>query len=145
MRQILQFAGWVSVAIGVVLSLVLVTASKPILSLFLHDPEALRVGVPLFRISMLAQASYGGIYLFTSFFQAAGKVLPSLLLSISQGAIFIPCVIVGSSLAEATGVAAALPISEAVTALLGLILYFQTKNAIYQAEPAGVAEFLERL
>jgi len=136
MRQVVRYSGVISVALGLVISVSLYLASRNVLALFLHEPAAIEAGIGWFRIAMLAQATYGGIYLFTSVFQAVGKAVPAFLLSVSQGALFIPVIIIGNRWFGVNGVAAALPISEAGTALLGLVLYLITKRQIYEGKPA---------
>jgi multidrug efflux pump len=136
MRQVVQFAGSASVAIGVVVSIALLAGSRGILGLFLHDPAAITRGIAWFRIAMLAQATYGGIYLPSSLFQAVGKATPALLLSVGQGVLLTPAVIIANGWFCVSGVATALPISEAATAALGLVLYLGMTRRIYGSAPS---------
>ncbi|KAB8144478.1 MATE family efflux transporter [Chloroflexia bacterium SDU3-3] len=130
MHQIIRLAGWISLGLGVVLSSALFVVSGQVLGLFIHDPAAVAQGTAWFQIAMLAQITYGGIYLFNSIFQAVGKAVPTFVMSTAQGALFIPAVVLGNMWLGVWGVAAALPVSEAGTAVLGLAIYLAIRKGL---------------
>jgi multidrug efflux pump len=80
------------------------------------------------------------IHLSSSIFQAAGKALPTLLMSVAQGAFYIPTIVVGNLWFGAWGVAFALPVSELGTAVLGLVLYLAIRKGLQVAPASVIAE-----
>lgn len=131
MYKIIKFTGIISILIGVFIMTILYILSSSIIGIFIGNTDIINWGTPLFRISMLAQIVYGIIFLFTNVFQATGKSVPALFMSISQGIIFIPALIIGNSMLGLKGIAYALPISEFGTAALAIILYMAVRADLY--------------
>lgn len=127
MNKIICFTGICSTLISIFITTALYLSTNFILKMFISNSEIIKLGTPLFRISMLAQIVYGVIFLCTNVFQATGKAVPALLMSLSQGIIFIPALIIGNLLFGIKGIAYALPISEFGTAILAIILYMNVK------------------
>jgi multidrug efflux pump len=136
MNEIIKFTGICAISISIFIATTLYFSSGFIIRMFISNTNIIKLGTPLFHISMLAQIVYGVIFLLTSVFQSTGKAVPALLMSISQGMIFIPALIIGNSLFGLTGVAYALPISEFGTAALSLILYLSVKNDLHSSTKA---------
>ncbi len=133
MNEIIRFTGICSMIISIFVSVFLYFSTNYILKIFITNSNIISLGAPLFRICMLAQVVYGIIFLFTNVFQATGKSLPSLIMSLSQGVLFIPAIIIGNSTFGLTGIAYALPISEFGTALFALLLYLWVKKDFYKS------------
>ncbi len=131
MNEIIKFTGICAMLISIFIAITLYFSSSFIIGLFISNADIIKIGTPLFHISMLAQIVYGFIFLFTNVFQSTGKAVPALLMSISQGVIFIPALVIGNSLFGLKGVAYALPISEFGTAALAIILYLTIKADLH--------------
>ena len=127
MNKIIKFTGITAVLLSAVITLTLYASSSVVLKLFIANEEILRTGTPLFRISMLAPVFLGVIFLFTNVFQATGKSIPALVMSFSQGILFIPALVIGNAVLGLKGVAYALPISDFGTAILAIVLYLTVK------------------
>ena len=127
MNKIIKFTGITAVLLSVAITLALYASSSVVLKLFIDNEEILRTGTPLFRISMLAPVFLGIIFLFTNVFQATGKSIPALVMSFSQGILFIPALAIGNAVLGLKGVAYALPISDFGTAILAIVLYLTVK------------------
>ncbi|MTV49962.1 MATE family efflux transporter [Heliobacillus mobilis] len=128
MSEIIQFTGIIAVLLSVFITLALYSSSSFVLSMFISNDEIVKIGTPLFRISMIAPLFLGIIFLFTNVFQATGKSIPALVMSLSQGAIFLPALVIGNALYGLEGVAYALPISDFGTAVLAIILYLINRS-----------------
>ena len=111
MNKIIKFTAIFAVLLSIFITVGLYQSSNFVLRLFINNAEIVRLGTPLFRISMIAPIFLGIILLFTNVFQATGKSIPTLIMSISQGIIFIPALFIGNALYVLKGVAYALPIS----------------------------------
>ena len=89
----------VNVTIGVVLTAVYLMFTENVVEIFIKDESVVSYGVQMLRALMLSSAVIGIMFVFSFSFQAMGKAIPSLILSISrQGFVFLPVVAVGSSL-----------------------------------------------
>lgn len=139
MNKIIKFTGVCGSLISIFITFTLYLSTSFILKMFISNDEIIKLGTPLFRITMLAQIVYGVIFLFTNVFQATGKSIPALLMSISQGVIFIPALIFGDSILGVKGIAYALPVSEFGTAVLAVILYLSVKRDL--SEQSLVTEY----
>jgi Na+-driven multidrug efflux pump len=78
---------------------------------------------------MLISTIFNGFTgLITSYFQATGKAKQAIIMSISQGTLFIPTIIVANSVLGLHGVIFSMPIAEFLTFLLGILLFFYKRN-----------------
>lgn len=133
MNKVIKFTGICAILISIIIATTLYFSSDLIIGMFISDTKIIKIGTPLFHISMLAQVVYGIIFLFTNVFQSTGKAVPALLMSISQGIIFIPSLFIGNLLFGLKGIAYALPISEFGTAALAIILYLTIKSDLHNS------------
>lgn len=113
-----------SVVLGLVLTCAFFLLRKPLVGLFISD-EALTTQAGLFlSILCISNCVTGIINMVTSFYQACGKALPSLLITICKNAIiFIPAVIVLNTFFELNGVIAAQPFVEYTITVVCVIMY----------------------
>ena len=114
--------------IGTVLSLFI---PENILTLFDADETMLQIGVPALRIISCGFliSSFGVIY--SGAFEALGLGLHSLIISLlRQLIIIIPLSIILSNMMGATGIWIAFPVSEAIAAIVAIILMRKTMKSI---------------
>ncbi len=98
--------------------------SETIIGVFISDTEVIASGVPMLRALMVAGPVIGVMLLFTITFQAIGKALPALILTISrQGFVFFPVVVIANKIAGLNGIIYALPISDYAAIIIGLVMF----------------------
>lgn len=93
------------------------------LKIFSREPELIALGSNALRIMVIMFPVIGAQIIFTTYFQATGKGIPSLLLSILREVIcFIPLLLILSSLFGLNGVWFSRPLSDLVSFLVTLLL-----------------------
>jgi multidrug efflux pump len=108
--------------------------SAPLLDVFSHNAEVVTLGTPLFHIATVSFLTYGVAFLTTNLFQSTGKAAPAFIMSLAQGVIYIPVVILASQLAGVIGFAWALPIADIITAGLGAVVYIICRQKIWRPQ-----------
>lgn len=117
-----------SMIYGIILGALFVTSfclfGTKLAGIFLHDESLIKQAGYFIRILGLSAPMLGIINMVTSYFQALGIALKSLLITIMRNAVlFIPAVIILNSLWKLDGVIAAQPVVETVLATLCIIMY----------------------
>lgn len=120
--SIKQSVLWILTLSGVFVTLVY-TFRSTIIHLFSNDSSVLSVGVYIMVAMLIAALFNGFTTLFTGVFQASGQGLPSTIMSITQGGLFIPVIIILHNLFGLNGVIWAMTITEVITCITGGILY----------------------
>ncbi|MCC8069729.1 MAG: MATE family efflux transporter [Ruminococcus sp.] len=133
MKNVMNFAMIVNVAIGTILTLIYLLFTENIVEIFIEDESVVAFGVQMLRALMLSGALIGIMFVFSFSFQAMGKAIPSLILSISrQGFVFLPVILIGSKLFGLQGIIYAQPIADLVSLLIALAMFLiiskQMKN-----------------
>ncbi|MCD7800782.1 MAG: MATE family efflux transporter [Ruminococcus sp.] len=133
MKNVMNFAMIVNVAIGTILTLIYLLFTENIVEIFIEDENVVAFGVQMLRALMLSGALIGIMFVFSFSFQAMGKAIPSLILSISrQGFVFLPVILIGSKLFGLQGIIYAQPIADLVSLLIALAMFLiiskQMKN-----------------
>jgi putative MATE family efflux protein len=124
MKSVMKFAMVVNVVIGTVLSAVYLLFTKDVITIFIKDESVVEYGVQMLRALMLSGFLIGIMFVFSFSFQAMGKALPSLILSISrQGFVFLPIVAIGSKLLGLKGIIYAQPIADLVSLVIALVMF----------------------
>ena len=92
--------------------------------LFINNEEVIDYGVKFLIACYSVAPIIGFQFIFMSTFQALGKALPSLFLSLSrQGIAFIPAIIIGTKLFGINGIVWSQPIADIVSVILATIMY----------------------
>ena len=131
LRKTVQLAGLYSTLITVFFVSVIFITGGSILKIFNSEPEFIAAGIPLLRISLVSYLTLGTAFIIDSLFQATGMAVPATVMSIVQGAIFIPIALLTSSMYGLYGFAWALPAADLVTLLLGMVLFLFYKKSLY--------------
>ena len=81
-------------------------------------------GVKMLRALMISGPYIGIMFVFSFTFQAIGKALPSLILSISrQGFVFLPVIIIFDKLFQLDGIIYAQPIADAIAVFIAIGMF----------------------
>lgn len=96
---------------------------------FINDPTVIHLGTKIIKSFALGMPFLGVQMLLMSMFQALGKPVQSLVVSLGrQGLFYIPALIIFSSLWGFNGFIRAMPIADVATTLLSLILFLFLKQ-----------------
>ncbi len=113
----------VSVAVVSFFGVIYFAWPKLFLSIFTGDPELLAFGEGAMRIMVVMFPLIGPQMIFTTYFQAAGRSLPSLLLSILREVlIFIPLLLILSEIIGLDGVWYSRPLSDILAFIITYLL-----------------------
>ncbi len=124
LKAILRFDLIVEVGFAAVTALILALLAPQIVRIFMQDGAIISAGSQMIRCFMISTPLIGIVLVFTTLFQAEGKALPALILSISrQGVIFAVSILVLSAVLGYRGVIISQPVSDAVTCLIAVGLY----------------------
>ena len=92
--------------------------------IFINNDEVVEYGVKFLIASYSVAPIIGFQFVFMSTFQALGKALPSLILSLSrQGIAFVPAIVIGTKFFGINGIIWAQPIADIVSIILAGIMY----------------------
>jgi multidrug efflux pump len=136
-----------AVAVGIITLFFAVTAflfRDPIISAFTADKSVLAIGVVVLTAQLVAMIANGFTGLITSLFQATGKSLPSIILSMAQGVVFIPVVILGNLWFGLPGIIWSLTVSEVFVLLAGVVMWFASRASIARGLTEGSPERAEQ-
>ena len=94
------------------------------IAFFLNDPAVIETGTPMLRMILAGMPFIGCTMVTTCVFQSTGKASGALALSAGrQGYIYGVMLVVLSAIAGYTGVIAAQPAADALSAVLAFFLY----------------------
>ena len=120
-RRLLRFCLIFLCAVTLSLTLVICLAADPLLRLLTPDGELVRLGIPMLRWQTAGGVFAGVVMLMTCLCQAAGKALPSLILSLSrQGVLFVIVLLIAAALGGYTGVLVSQFAADVLSAVLAL-------------------------
>ena len=135
-----------AVAVGMIAAVFSVTVflfRDQVFSFFVADPSVLGIGATILTAQLVAMIANGFAGLLTSYFQATGRSVPAITLSMTQGVLFIPIVILGNLWFGLAGIIWSLTVSEALVLVAGVALWFSSRRSIDKDLAAGSAERAE--
>lgn len=126
MIGIINFTALWGTAIGTIFALLFYWLGKRTIEVFINDPVVVDLGENFLQVILLSIPFLGVQFLVTTSFQAMGKGIPSLWLSISrQGVLFIPILIIANAWGGLKGVVYAQPIADIMTTVLAVVLFYR--------------------
>lgn len=131
LMEIIQKTILYMLGIIVTMSAILFGFKSQVIGIFSVDPQVIEIGqkILLAQLCSTVFAALSGI--FTGIFQAFGTVKQSTVMSILRGMIFIPTLIIGNIVFTVNGVIWAMTLSEAITALVGIILWLEIREKVW--------------
>ncbi|WP_213816712.1 MATE family efflux transporter [Glaciihabitans sp. dw_435] len=130
-------------SIAIASSLAVYIFRDQVFSTFVTDPSVLAIGVTVLTAQLVAMIANGFTGLITSLFQATGRALPATVMSVTQGILFIPVVIIGNLLFGLGGIIWALTVTEIAVLLVGLVMWIASRSAINRGLAEGSPERAE--
>ena len=129
LKEALHFSFKFQCSLALILTAVLSLAAPLILRFFVDDIEIINTGIHMLRMQLISMVFVSIVLIITCTFQSAGKALGAFLLSVSrQGVIFAIVIFTASKFFGYEGVVTSQAISDTITAVLALILFFKGLN-----------------
>jgi multidrug efflux pump len=116
---------------------------EPLFAAFVADPAVLGIGVTILTAQLVAMVANGFTGLITSLFQATGRALAATVMSVTQGVLFVPVVLLGNLWFGLAGVIWALTVTEGVVLMVGVGMWIVSRRAIERGLAEGSAERAE--
>jgi putative MATE family efflux protein len=129
-----------AVAVGgvaVLFSAVVFLFRDTVLAAFLTDRAVLALGVTVLAAQLTAMIANGFTGLITSLFQATGQALAATVMSVTQGVLFVPVVLLGNLWFGLPGIIWALTVTEVAVLAAGVVLLLTTRRAIDRGLAGG--------
>lgn len=124
MSQIMKTSTIYGILLGTIFLALFYLSGAKLAGVFLHDEGLIGQAGYFIRILGLSAPMLGIVNMVTSYFQALGAAVKSLLITIMRNAVlFIPAVILLNSIWQLDGVIAAQPVVETVLAIVCLVMY----------------------
>ena len=127
-------------SIGLIFSVTVFLLRGQVFTAFVPDRSVLAVGVTIITAQLVAMIANGFTGLITSLFQATGRMLAATVMSVTQGVLFIPIVLLGNLWFGLGGIIWALTVTEGLVLLVGLGLWLGSRKAIDRGLADGSPE-----
>ena len=128
-RQLLRFCLRFLCLLALTVSTVVILAAGPLVSLITPDEGLAGIAVPMLRWQVAGCVFGGVVMLLTCLFQASGKAVPAMILSLSrQGIVFLIVLLLAVRIAGYSGILASQCVSDLLSAALALALYAGTRE-----------------
>ncbi|WP_426562860.1 MATE family efflux transporter [Angustibacter sp. McL0619] len=131
--------------ISLIFSVAVFLFREQLFSAFVADQSVLAIGVTILTAQLVAMIANGFAGLITSLFQATGRSVPAIVMSVSQGVLFIPIVVLGNLWFGLAGVIWALTVTEALVFLVGLVMWLVSRSAMDRGLAQGSLERAEEV
>ena len=124
LKKLLRFCTAFLCGLAAAESLAVFLLAKPLMKVFIDDPGIIADGAVMMRRIVLGMVFMAIVLLYTCLFQASGKPVQSLIMSLSrQGLLFVGVFLAVTALWQYEGFLIAQPLSDFLSAALALILY----------------------
>ncbi len=121
---------------GAIFTVVFMLMGKQLTTIFLQDNALIAQADRFLKILCLSAPMLGVIHMITSYFQALGKAVKSLTITVLRNAVlFIPGVIILNRFWKLNGVIAAQPVVETALTVICIVMYIQDKHFQRKARP----------
>jgi len=126
-------------------ALTLFVLRDQVFSTFVADPSVLAIGATILTAQLVAMIANGFAGLITSLFQATGRATAAITMSLAQGILFIPIVVLGNLWFGLAGIIWALTVTEGLVLVVGVVMWFVSRPAIERGLAEGSPERAEEL
>lgn len=129
-KAVMRFSCLIGLGMGIMLTLLCGLFSKELVGCFIDSEIVQEYGTPFVRILLTSGPLIGILFIYINALQAVGAAGYSFLLSIRQGIIFIPCLLLLNRFFHLDGAVAATPVADVVSFLLAISLFMRTEKKI---------------
>lgn len=124
MKKIMRFGMMCNVLFGITITIVYFIFTEPIIRIFIDKAGVIAPGVNMLRAIMLSGPFVGILFVFNFTFQAMGKAVPSLVLSLSrQGLVFFPVLLLANHFIGLNGIVYSQPIADFIAIFMALFMF----------------------
>lgn len=135
MKKVMKFGMLCNVVMGSVVTLLYFIFAKQVIGIFIDNTAVISYGVPMLRALMLSAPFIGIMFVFNFSFQAMGKALPSVILSLGrQGLFFFPILILGNIVLGLDGIIYAQPLADLASIVIALIMFLIINKGLKNKE-----------
>ncbi|NTW40314.1 MAG: MATE family efflux transporter [Cellulomonadaceae bacterium] len=131
--------------IVVAFSVAVLLLREQVVGAFLADGSALAIGVTILTAQLVAMIANGFTGLITSVFQATGRAVAATVMSVTQGVLFIPVVLLGNLWFGLAGIVWALTVTECAVLVVGGVMLLASRRAIDDGLAEGSPERAEEM
>lgn len=129
MFGIVKYTILYGVFMGAIFTAVFILFGKQLAAMFLQDEALIKQTGGFLKILCLSAPMLGVINMMTSYFQALGKAIKSLTITVLRNAVlFIPGVIILNHFWKLNGVIVAQPVVETILTIICIVMYIQDIN-----------------
>ncbi len=126
LKKLLRFCGVFLCGLALAESLAVFLAAGPLIRLFIGSADIVSDGTVMLRWLISGMVFSAAVLLLTCLFQASGKALPALAMSLSrQGLLFAAVFLAATAIAGYRGFLASQLIADGISAALGFFLYYR--------------------
>jgi multidrug efflux pump len=129
--------------IALVLAMPVFLFRNQVFAAFSADHSVLAIGVTILSAQLTAMIANGFTGLLTSLFQATGRAVPATVMSLTQGVLFLPVVLLGNLWFGLTGIIWALTVTECAVLVAGVVMWLASRRAIDRGLAEGSPERAE--
>lgn len=123
LKQVFRFTGMCAVALGTLLTLLMVVAREPIIRAFIDDAAVIEQGIKMMIALQLSGPVIGILFLCINTLQGMGKAIPSLVLTICrQGLVFVPMILILNAVFGLDGIIYAQPVADYISIAVAVII-----------------------
>ena len=127
LRKLLRFCTAFLCGLAAAESLAVFLLARPLIGIFIDDPGIIADGALIMRRMVLGMVFAAVVLLYTCVFQATGKPVQALIMSLSrQGLLFLAVFLAVTAIWKYDGFLIAQPLSDALSAALALTMYRMT-------------------
>ena len=124
LKELLRFCTIFLCGLALVESLIVFLTAKPFMRVFIDTESVIEDGAVMLRWQIAGMVFCAIVLLYTCLFQASGKALQALAMSLSrQGLLFVAVFLIITAVAGYQGFLVAQPLADALSAALALVLY----------------------
>ena len=145
LRSALRVSALAVGTVTVLASSALIGFREQVFGFFSSDPSVLAIGATVLTAQLVAMVANGFAGLLTSLFQATGRALPAIILSMAQGVLFIPIVLLGNVWFGLAGIIWSLTVSECLVLVMGVAMWLALRPAIARGLAEGSPERAEQV
>ena len=131
--------------VTVVSAVVVFVFREQVFSAFSDDGSVLAIGVTVLAAQLVAMIVNGFAGLITSLFQATGRAVPAIVMSVSQGVLFVPIVLLGNFWFGLAGIIWALTATEIVVFAVGVVMALASRGTIARGLAEGSPQRAEEV
>lgn len=130
LNKVMRFGTIYGIALGACFTALFLTLSSPISALLLNDEALIDKSALFLRILSLSAPMLGIINMVTSYYQALGKAVYSLVITLMRNIIlFIPCVLLLNKVFGLNGAISSQCVVETVLAVICIFMYLKSKRS----------------